>query len=369
MRKTLFLWAAVAASLMGCAENLGCEANEVTLPPPYCGDGAVDSGEECDTNNFAGRTCADYKGKGATGTLQCDKCSIDASDCKSAVLDTCGNGELDPGEVCDGAAHGGRNCASLGQGYTGMLKCLEDCSGYDESGCEPPEPNPNCGNGRIDEGELCDGDLIREGVEYTCKSIFGPGSTGKLKCDERCLHFDKSDCTPPLTCGDGTAQINEKCDPAIDYGERLLCTTSYGAGSAGQRVCNEMCRWDNSGCRIPDACGNGRVDADEDCDPSAPQEYAKSCEDFFGPGSTGSVTCSALCRYESSGCSVSPACGNGQADNGTANRPNYNEVCDPGGDLKHRTCAHLGEGYSGTLQCLVNCTGFDFTGCEAPEQF
>lgn len=54
---------------------------------------------------------------------------------------TCGNGALDSGETCDGAALGGLSCAALGLG-TGTLACRADCRGYDDSGCVPDDDDP-----------------------------------------------------------------------------------------------------------------------------------------------------------------------------------------------------------------------------------
>ncbi len=342
------------------------DGNCKSEPDCVCGDGSIDAGEECDGMNFGAKTCADYVGEGATGSLVCNaQCKIDSTACV-VNSSACGNGVLDDGEVCDVGIMNDRNCASLGLGYTGILKCKDDCSGYDESDCKGPDTGL-CGNGVLDDGELCDGELIRDGMHYTCKSIFGPGSEGELKCDSTCLHFDKSSCTAPLTCGNGSVQINEKCDTKYDYGEKLNCSASYSVGTEGVRACNEMCRWEDSGCVVPDHCGNGILDADlgEECDPSAPQSYYKTCEDAFGPGSKGKVVCTRLCKYSYAFCTNTSICGNGQVDNGTNGTHNYNEVCDPG-DLKGKSCASLGPGYKGTLKCLVNCSGFDFSECEAP---
>jgi len=361
----------------GATGNLVCNAQckiETTAcvaKPSACGNGKLDDGEECDGTNFGAKTCVDYAGIGATGNLVCnDQCKIETSNCtaKGSTGSSCGNGVLDAGEVCDGDLMNGQNCASLGAGYTGILKCKDDCSAYDDSDCKAPD-NKLCGNGVLDEGELCDGDQIRGGVSYTCKSIFGPGSEGELKCDSTCLHFDKSGCTPALTCGNGTLQINEKCDPKYDYGDKLACSASFSQGTEGTRVCDSMCRWDNSNCVAPSHCGNGTLDADlgEECDPSAPQSYYKTCEDAFGTGSKGMVVCTELCKYSYAFCTNTDVCGNGQVDNGTNNTKNYNEVCDPG-DLKGKSCASLGSGYTGTLKCLVNCSGFDFSECEAPAE-
>ena len=46
----------------------------------------------------------------------------------------CGNGLLDPGELCDATNLDGEDCVS--QGFAGgTLGCLVDCSDFDTSGC------------------------------------------------------------------------------------------------------------------------------------------------------------------------------------------------------------------------------------------
>src|SRR5688500_1193524 len=47
---------------------------------------------------------------------------------------SCGNGAIDEGEVCDGELLDGATCTSV-VGLSGELDCLGDCSGYDTSAC------------------------------------------------------------------------------------------------------------------------------------------------------------------------------------------------------------------------------------------
>jgi alpha-tubulin suppressor-like RCC1 family protein len=54
---------------------------------------------------------------------------------------TCGNGRLDDGEMCDGTELGGYTCANLSLG-AGDLACRADCGGFDDSACVPDETTP-----------------------------------------------------------------------------------------------------------------------------------------------------------------------------------------------------------------------------------
>jgi cysteine-rich repeat protein len=111
--------------------------NEVSIPPPppVCGDGHLDEGEQCDDGN----------------TVSGDGCS---ADCKieTPPPPVCGDGHLDQGEECDDG-----NTVS-GDG------CSADCK------IETPPP-PLCGNGVVDEGEQCDdGNTVSgDGCSSTCQ--------------------------------------------------------------------------------------------------------------------------------------------------------------------------------------------------------
>lgn len=358
-----------ATGMLKCTDECKIDDAQCAAPlPELCGNEVIDDGEECDGSIFGAKSCEDYQGKDATGNLACtDACKIDASACKHAIPETCNNDKLDDGEVCDGTHLNGMNCAKVGFGYTGIVKCLDDCSDFDTSACKAPDIHNNCGNNKLDDDEYCDGDIIRGDIWYSCKAYFGPGSTGTISCKKDCSGL-VMDCTTPYTCGNGSQQINEKCDPQKDYGDKMFCENVYGETFKGNRSCNSLCRWDNSKCVPPDHCGNGIVEPElgETCDPGAAQSFEKTCEDAFGEGSWGNVTCNSFCRISYAGCFPAKTCGNGILENGVNDTPNYNEVCDSQ-NLNNKKCSHLGSGYSGTLKCLNNCSGFDFSECEYTE--
>ena len=100
-----------------------------------CGNGVLDPGEECDSNDLidSSHTCATELGTGYSGTLTCtSKCEISTTGCSK----TCGNSKLDSGEQCDGVkyAENFATCEKILSGHTGTVKCKSDCT-VDTSAC------------------------------------------------------------------------------------------------------------------------------------------------------------------------------------------------------------------------------------------
>lgn len=202
---------------------------------PVCGNGKVEKGEICDGAQLAGQTCQSL-GLNA-GQLGCraDCSGFDRSQCGAPL--TCGNGALDQGETCDGAQLGGKTCAALGLG-PGTLVCSANCLEFDRSQCGPPL---TCGNAKVDNGEVCDGGQLGNA---TCKSL-GFELGGTLSCAANCQQFDttqcKSSCVPnPNACqGLECGQVDDGC------GHQVACGTCAGdltCGGAGQaNMCGAKC--------------------------------------------------------------------------------------------------------------------------------
>ncbi|MCI0572420.1 MAG: VCBS repeat-containing protein [Myxococcaceae bacterium] len=109
---------------MACRDT---PTTDVTDPPlPECGDGRIDTGEQCDGTSLGGKSCV---GEGFdTGTLGCtSSCFLDVSAC----VRFCGNDTIDTGEGCDGVL-GPLTCDTFG--FTG---CSSECQ-VDASHCIHP---------------------------------------------------------------------------------------------------------------------------------------------------------------------------------------------------------------------------------------
>ena len=332
----------------GCKhfDTSGCSKAE------SCGDGNINAGEVCDGSNLADRTCADVVGYGSRGVLKCkDNCSgYDTAACTPEVK--CGNSKLDAGETCDGTLLNGATCSALkGFGSTGTVKCNADCSGYDITGCSEAI---RCGNGALDDGELCDGLLFKDASAAVCANVVGFGSTGTIRCNATCNGYDASGCSNANPCGDGDIDAGELCDTTNLNG--ATCESIVGIGSTGPLLCDSTCKFNTTNCSPSRGCGNGSLEDSEECDQTAFHDNITSCVAYDeNTYSKGKLKCADNCMIDTSGCTT--YCGNGSVNTSKG------EVCD-GTNLNHKTCAKIvGEGSTGVLACAADCKTFDTSGC------
>ena len=116
---------------IGCAPDCSLDVSECLR----CGDGVAEGDEQCDTDDFSGRTCESFAPPGTTvsgGALSCDDtCVIDSSACTY-----CGDDLREGTEVCDGTDLNGTTCQMLGSQFGGGTPgCADDCSGFGTVGC------------------------------------------------------------------------------------------------------------------------------------------------------------------------------------------------------------------------------------------
>lgn len=242
----------VALAILCCQ---GCQENTDTFNDFVCGNGVLETGEGCDGTIPTNMTCATLLGNGAVGELSCINCQINTSACTLPPTHTCGNGIMDTGETCETDDTDLPTCASLlGMGYTGQVVC-QNCQ-YDTSGCVIV----SCGNGAIDADEECDTVVP---WDKTCETQFGKGATGTPTCTAQCK-LDYATCVPPENmCGNGVLDTGETCEP--DDTDIPSCEYLMGVGYTGEVVC-QNCQYDTSGCMMSQECGNGIVESGEACD-------------------------------------------------------------------------------------------------------
>jgi cysteine-rich repeat protein len=400
-------------------DNDGCSS---TCRVEYCGDGTQNNvTEACDASGAATQQCdidctAPSCGDGivnthftpmnAPGPEQCDP---PAAGLCSALCqyENCGNGIIDPGEQCDGAAVGGFNCAAdchLEKCGNGILDPTEECDDGNTSNtddCVSSDPHPanckratcgdlhidantedcddgstnngrpgdscsatchtvTCGDGIIEQGEECDDGAGNNGAGKPCNAschhnVCGDGDTlvGVEQCDSGSgNHADcDNDCTRPV-CGDGIP--NTAAGESCDHG-----TLNGTSGDS----CGPTCK--------STSCGNGVVDNGEQCDPGTgvPADDAATCDDDCtavdcGDGHINTVkeACDdgALngnpCGYNDPSCTRCNSTCTGTTSPGgpfcgDAVIQTANETCDNGNDNGATTCPYN----TSCNLCSMNC--------------
>lgn len=118
------------------------------------------------------------------------------------VPETCGNAQVDEGEVCDGNII---DCVDIDDKlYSGgKASCLDSCLGWDVITCD--EIPHECGNGIVEGPEICDTELLTD-----CVAI-DPGkySAGKAYCLEDCSAYDT------ITCEEIVVDEDTETDDAV----------------------------------------------------------------------------------------------------------------------------------------------------------
>ena len=331
-------------------DNDGCNAS---CELEYCGDEIIQPGigEECEGSSFGGLTCTDYEFD--DGTLTCNSCEIETTGCVNDPV--CGNGVLESGEQCDdGNTVDGDGCNSVceleqeegvcGDGELNIGEECDDGNTISGDGCSDIcRREQYCGDGVLDEGEECDdgNQETGDGCSATCQleegSYCGDGiqDDGEECDDGNTINGDgcSSICQIEETdsyCGDGVKNNGEECDDGnqqngdgcsntceleytdpvcgngvVEYGEqcdgdKLGNKTCEDLGfSRGELRCNNECKWDTNECISGPVCGNGVVEEGEQCD----GETSKVCSDFPGYSGDGLV-CTDGCKFDFSNCNL-----------------------------------------------------------------
>lgn len=286
-----------------------CDSNCKLIGAFYCGDGSIAGGEECDCGEDAMALAA-----GAWSSLYClesngqyssDYDSSCAYDC-SAPGPSCGDGELNGGEECDGdyKAWDGALCNG---GSNDLEPCALDddcdggtCGGATYSGYEacstskvcllgsttllgrPCLFDTDCGSGgacsafeyQLSRSRTCDDDPDSTGVDVPscswnswsdCVAGSQTCGNGEVEGDEGCDDGNDDstdDCTEECllnVCGDGYKHTGyEACDDGSENG--VPCDSNY----------DDTCSFCNVDCQMVTTsgsfCGDGILDEDEYCD-------------------------------------------------------------------------------------------------------
>lgn len=220
-----------------------------------CGDGERDPEEECDIGDFGDRTCVTEGFAG--GELEClvptdgGPCRIGTNLCRSGSF--CGDGVRDPGEECDSDDFGGKTCQSEGF-VSGELGCFHPS--------DPTQPcrilfdqcndRPVCNNG-VAEGDLEDEECDQRDFRgETCASLGLGDPRGILECNPSSCRIDRDrSCKQAQECLNDVAEGDEECDRQDLRG---MDCTDVGF-DFGTLKCGNDCAFDTSECER--GCGQG----------------------------------------------------------------------------------------------------------------
>jgi len=303
-----------------------------------CGDGilAADKGEFCDDGNTVATCLIEECGNGIVddGEL-CDDGDIINGDGCSATCQTeiCGNGIVDEGELCDdGNAIGDDGCSSTcqtevcGNGTQDPSELCDDGNTEAGDGCNSVCVEEICGNDILDAGEFCDdGNTINaDGCSNTCEMEI---------CGNNVLDAGE-------TCDDGNTEAGDGCNSTCQ-----IEGCGNGILDAGE-LCDDENLVDGDGCSAScqtEVCGNGTVDSGELCDDSntaAGDGCSETCQtEICGNTITDAgEACDDGNTVSGDGCNAScqtEICGNDIVDAG--------ELCDDGNSI-------AGDGCSDTCQ-------------------
>ncbi|GEM_PF-2224204 len=176
-------------------------------------------------------------------------------------------------------------------------------------GSVPPTPS-GCGNGILDDGEDCDGSKF-SGNKTTCKSWNSAYESGNVSCQNCQINY--SQCVTSAECGNGKLDAGEDCDGSKFSGNKKTCKSWDSAYESGNVSC-QNCQIDYSQCVTPTKCGNGQLDAGEDCDGKKFSGNKTTCESWDASYRRGTVSCKD-CQIDYTNCSTqAPECSYGQSE-------------------------------------------------------
>lgn len=318
------------------------------------------------------------------GTMTCtsgDACcpsgctKLTDADCAAV----CGNGAVEPGEVCDkncptscsdgnactkDSSTGSASSCNLQCAHTAIMSCVS-LDGCCPAGCNKTtdsDCSASCGNGIVEPGEVCDGNCptsCNDGVGCTKDQLVGSAQTcsascsfvaittcasGDGCCPSGCTKNNDTDCS--ATCGNSVVELGESCDGncPTSCNDSDPCTQNVLTGSA--QNCSAVCTFPAiTQCTGGDGCCPGLCNAAQDNDCTS-----KCGNAVVEPGEICDGNCPTSCN-DSNNCTVDGMTGNAQTCDVQCTHTaitscQQNDGCCPTG------CTHASDGDCPvTIQC------------------
>ena len=251
--------------------------------------------------------------------------------------------------------------------------CQADCSVETGFECSPSNVcTPLCGNGVLDPGELCDeGDpALLMALDCTAPNNITVcnGDPIDYGCQADCTYDDPGSPGNDVGyCGDGTADAIEACDNGVANNDTLYdgCTTACELGPrCGDGIPNGPEECDagagtapyglgecTSACVDAPYCGDSLITNAETCD-DGDNDPGDGCSADVCQVETGFI-----CHQAGLDCVDETTCGNGSLESA------FGEACDDGnqtgGDGCDATCSNIESGYQCTTLgalCRLECS-------------
>ncbi len=243
----------------------------------------------------------------------------------------CGNGELDPGESCDGAALDGKQCVDVDPTRPGgTLACSATCS-FDVSGCEAGPGTALVALNEVSAKGATEGPYAGKGdaIELINAGLNDADITGWKLSDDPAFPVDKTYVFPAGSkLAPGAYLVLVTLDPDTSEGEfpfgistskEETLTLADAGGVTIDQLIVQGADATVSYCRLPDGagawqtcdltlgganmtasstCGDGTIEAAETCDGA--ELGGATCQTL---GFTaGALACSATCTLDASMC-------------------------------------------------------------------
>jgi cysteine-rich repeat protein len=242
-------------------------------PDEVCDDGSRVSGDGCSQDCTSDESC----GNGVRDLWEnCDDGNRESKDgcSRNCSLEGCGNGEHDFGEVCDDGN------SDAGDGCSADCLSLETCG----NGYTDVIHGESCDDGNTADGDGCSADCMDENCG---NGIVDPGEycdDGGTENKDGC----SADCKSDETCGNHVVDfsVGEQCDDGnprdgdgcnMDCRRRTCGDSTVDPGEAcddGNTASGDGC---NADCLHDERCGNGMIEAGEICDPGLGDPCTADC--------------------------------------------------------------------------------------------